>query len=125
MGNIAPHEGEEVRLVLAGTKPFATIERSKDISGFARAIALGGTGMLYTTVGPTDDDPHGEVALTLPINRHLMQRYYDLLEYGVELYGIKEYHRQMGKLFGYTEDDVESFINEKIHCNCTKCRGSK
>lgn len=123
MGTVAPHAGAEVRLVLAGLKPLATVERSKDESQFALAVSLGATGMLYTTVGPTEDDPLGEVAFTKPTNKHLMNDYYDLMHNGISDFGVKEYHRKMGRLFGYAETDIEEFIAADIHCDCSKCKG--
>lgn len=39
-GKVAPHINCEVRLVLAGLKPLGTIERNKDVHGYAIAIAL-------------------------------------------------------------------------------------
>lgn len=124
MGRVAPHAGAEVRLVLAGLKPMATVERGKDESQYALAISLGSTGMLHTVVRPTEDDPEGEVAFTKPHNRACLQTYQDLLSHGVSRYGIKDYHRRMGKLFGYSEPDIEAFISAEIQCDCTKCKGT-
>ena len=121
-GKVAPHRNCEVRLVLAGTKPLATIEKSKDPYGYSMAIACGGAGMLHYKVTPTKDSPMGEVVISKSNN--LINDYYWLLKYGVQQYGIKEYHRRMGRLFGYTEADVEAFIESEIHCDCTKCRGA-
>lgn len=122
-GTIAPHEHCEVRLVLAGTKPLATIEKEKDPMGFSMAVACINAGMLRGIVQPTKDCPTGEVALTLPKNVNLLDSYKHLLEEGVKLYGIKEYHRKMGKIFGYREEDIEEFIKAEIKCDCSKCRG--
>jgi len=123
MGTVAPHQFNEVRLVLAGSKPLATIERSKDESGYATAIALGTAGMLRTYVRPTVDDCTGEVVFTKPANAQLITRYVWLLQNGVATYGVKENHRKLGRLFGYTEADIETFINAEINCLCQKCKG--
>ena len=123
-GRVAPHQFQEVRLVLAGRKPLATIERSKDESGYAQAISLGAAGMLHTYVRPTVDDCTGEVVFTKPSNAKLITRYVWLLKNGVSTYGVKENHRKLGRLFGYTEADIEAFINAEVHCDCTKCKGT-
>jgi len=128
MGKIAPHRNCEVRLVLAGTKPLATIEKRKDPYGFSIACALIGTGMLFGYTHPTADSPEGEVVFTKPNARGasgelLIVQYKKLLSTGVKDYGIKQYHRLMGELFGYSKEDIEAFINAEIKCNCTKCAG--
>jgi hypothetical protein len=123
MGRVAPHENNEVRLVLGGFKPLATIEKDKDPIGYALAIALSGTGSLAKHIVKSTDCPSGEVVITKPINAHLIVLYMELLANGVKQYGIKEYHRRMGRLFGYTEDDINTFIEADIHCECSKCRG--
>lgn len=119
MGKVAPHEYCEVRLVLGGYKPLAAIEKSKDPYGYALAIAMAGTGALALhLVEP------GEVLITKPSNKAWIEHYLWLLKYGVKRLGIKKYHRQMGKIFGYTAEDIEEFIKAEINCDCTKCTGS-
>ena len=122
-GTIAPHERNEVRLVLGQYKQLATVEKAKDPIGYAMAISMAGTGALYASAKPTKDCPEGEVVFTLPKNKNLVLWYDLLLKYGVQEFGIKEYHRQMGRLFGYSHEDIEAFIEADIHCNCTKCNG--
>ena len=122
-GSIAPHERNEVRLVLGQLKQLATIEKKKDPIGYAMAISMSGTGALVAHAQPTKDCPEGEVVFTLPKNKNLIRWYLHLLRHGVAAYGIKEYHRHMGRLFGYTHEDIEAFIEADIHCDCSKCRG--
>ena len=122
---IAPHVNNEVRLVLAGSKPLATIERNKDLTGFCMAVQLMGAGMLAGEVHPTQDCEAGEVAFTLPKNRGVLNSYHWLLKHGVAELGIKGYHRNMGALFGYTPADIEEFIEAEIKCDCVKCKGMK
>ena len=124
MGTVAPHLNKEVQLVLGGTKPLATIERSKDLTGYCLAVQLIGAGLLIGNVNPTSDDCTGEVVFTLPVNRHNLREYAQLQDRGVAEMGLKWYHRQMGKLFGYSEADVEAFILAEITCECSKCIGS-
>ena len=121
---IAPHQNREVQLVLSGVKPLATIERSKDLTNYAIAISLINSGMLRGKVRPTDDDESGEVVFTQPSRSHLILVYEELLYDGVLKYGIKSYHRRMGKLFGYADEDIEEFIETNVSCECSKCGGS-
>lgn len=123
MGRVAPHQNREVQLVLSGLKPLATIEKSKDCCGYSLAVSLITVGMLFGRVRPTKDDKKGEVAFTKPKNSYLIGEYNYLLNFGVQEYGIKEYHRKMGKLFGYAEEDIEEFINAEVKCDCSKCIG--
>ena len=123
MGTVAPHEGREVLMVMNGIKPFATIEFDKDTDGYAMAVSLCATGMLVGSVRPTPDCEMGEIAFTKPSNRAYIGRYNMLLDHGVEMHGLKGYHRKMGQLFGYSEEDVEAFISANINCDCIKCNG--
>jgi hypothetical protein len=120
---IAPHENNEVRLVLSGAKPLATIEKGKDPYGYALAVAMAGTGSIYSNVRPTADSPTGEIIIVKAGNKNHIETYLYLLEKGVEQYGVKEYHRRMGELFGYSDEDIEAFIDVEIECSCSKCVG--
>ena len=115
---IAPHEFCEVRLVLGGHKPLAAIEKAKDAIGYALAISMSGTGALALS------QEFGEVIIVKPCNTKLIAQYYWLLAEGVKELGLKEYHRSMGRLFGYTEEDINTFIKSDIHCDCHKCKGN-
>lgn len=119
VGKLAPHVSNEVRLVLAGNKPLASIEKFKDQYGYALAISLANTGALvYKVVA------QNEVVITLPHNKHLIQEWEALLCHGVKLYGLHGFHYRMGKLYGYTDADIELFIKSDVQCDCNKCRGN-
>ena len=118
-GTVAPHESNEVRLVLGGLKPLAAIEKAKDAIGYALAVALAGTGALSIQFM----QGAAECIVTTPANKFKLDQYQWLLKYGVENVGLKEYHRRMGRLFGYTEKDINAYIEADIHCECQKCTG--
>ncbi len=122
-GKVAPHENKEVQLVLGDSKPLAVIEQKKQPGAYALAASLGKAGSLVTRTQPTVDSPKGEIVFTKPKNKHLIAEYTDLLLNGVSKYGIREYHRKMGRLFGYSAEDIEKFIIDNINCNCSKCKG--
>ena len=118
-GVIAPHESCEVRLVLGGLKPLAAIEKAKDPIGYALAVSMAGTGALSIRF----EKGIAECLITKPSNRYKLDQYQWLLRHGVEAVGLKEYHRRMGRLFGYTEEDINAYIEADIHCECSKCKG--
>lgn len=120
---VAPHLNNEVRLVMGGLKPLATIEKAKDPIGYSLAVSLINAGSLAGAVGPTVDSPIGEVVLVKPKNYKLIDEYLYLLDEGVKQYGLKEFHWRMGKLFGYSDQDIADFIAAEINCDCSKCRG--
>ena len=122
-GRIAPHWLNEVGLVLGGVKPLASIEQAKNEEGFVKACLLKQAGVFRGIVSPTDDDPTGEIVFTLPANAELLNTFRWLLENGVAELGIKDFHRQMGRLYGYDEADIEAFVEAEIHCDCAKCTG--
>ena len=124
MTKIAPHLNSEVRLVLGGLKPLATIEKVKDPYGFALAISLSYTGALNGYMANSENG-EPEVIVVRPSNKHLIMEYLLLLKYGVQEYGQIEYHRKMGRIFGYSEEDITAFINSDIHCSCSKCNLSR
>jgi hypothetical protein len=117
-GKVAPHLNKEVELVLAGKKPLAAIEKSKDPNGYNFAIELSKAGKLVSRI--VGDE---EVVFTKS-SYYLIDKYENLLRNGVRYLGIKNYHREMGRMFGYTEADIEAFISAEIDCDCFKCTGS-
>jgi len=118
--NIAPHENSELNLLLTGSKTFAAIEKRKNASDYflAGSILQPGISVQYF-----EGENGAEVLVTT--KRKLISEYFDLLRTGVQDFGIKNYHRKMGALFGYSVADIESFIVSDIHCDCAKCNGTQ
>lgn len=90
---------------------------------YSLAVACAAAGMLCIRYATSKDSPEGEAVIVKYGHKYRLDEYFWLLEYGVKAYGIKEYHRRMGRLYGYSEEDIEAFIAAEINCNCTKCRG--
>lgn len=121
---IAPHEGRELWLVLAGIKPFAIIDETKQPNQIEWLFRL-----LYTNDVSVPLivkwKNNTELAVTLLENSHLHDQYDQLIKpNAAQVYRSKADHqRAMGKLFGYTDDEIEAFIKAEIKCDCVNCKG--
>ena len=115
-GAIAPHEGQEIQLVLDGTKPLAVIELNKQPMAYRKA--MDGIHGLYAYEN-WDDTTGWEVVIVDQRNVGLVMEYLDALN----LPAGSAKHRTLGRLFGYSEADIEAFIADQPTCNCSKCTG--
>jgi len=109
---IAPHEGREIELVLDGTKPLASIQMNA-----VNVKVLNHRGMTMHIY-------NGNIYFALsivPINVYKF-----LTNEGSKLIvkSQPEHNRLMGRLFGYTEDQIDVFIENKLECDCKDCRGN-
>ncbi len=116
-GRIAPDKGNEIDLVIAGDKPLAVIEKSKDPEQYARALRMQADQFSYAAVTPWIGPEGPEVVVY--ILHSTFHKYRDALA----LPEGNERTRKLGRLFGYSEADIEVFINAKIDCYCSKCSG--
>jgi len=110
---IAPHKGTEVFGVLMGTKPLGSVLLD---STDGRAVL--DAQRLYTYV----KDGAVYFALTQgPINafKFLASETAKLI-----IKSKADHNRAMGRLFGYTEDEIEAFIATEIECDCIACTGA-
>ena len=121
MYKIAPHENNEVDLVVACKKPFAIIEYKKDPSQFMYAFTKAKELDIRNTDEPNEiaierkghGAHHYNLYLNLTRNRtHILRAF-----------GKAFYQRKMGKIFGYSDDEIEEFINNPPDCTCGKCGG--
>jgi hypothetical protein len=115
---IAPHEGRELGLVLRGKKPLAVVEYAKDQEQYQRVITVWQSTHLLSA-----QFLDGAILFTLVHNSHLQTEYLNLVNGVVVPETNEEYQRAMGRLFGYTEEEIQAFIDKKIECNCTNCQG--
>jgi hypothetical protein len=116
MGNreIAPHQGREIKLVLDGKKPLASVDKRKDKRQYQLVLGLG---LVFSMIHTTKD----EIAFCLPENNDKLWEYWNLLNTVPD--NLQDYQRKMGRLFGYSEEEIEAFVNGDIKCNCHACRG--
>lgn len=121
---IAPHEGRELELVLTGKKHFAVVEQDKDPVQFGmimtdknlevRAQKEGGSNVVRFWLKGSEDGGLANfmyMQLTLNAARLIADN------------GLHWYQREMGRIFGYTEEEIEAFIKGDIECNCKNCKG--
>ena len=118
-GQVAPHEGRELLLVKAGTKPLGVLEKTKRQDTYS--LLLGQGTKLYPEL--SFQFTQDEVVFTLLENKDLILYYNLLVGSSPEFKATKTYNRYMGKLFGYSDEDIEEFINNPPDCTCEKCGG--
>ena len=119
MGKIAPHEGQELALVLAGKKPMATLQRAKDPDQY---LAVYEESAEHKNI-KVQIVAEGEIAFALRPNFNIVRQYVALRNGETPVKDTADYQRKMGKLFGYTGEEIEAFINADIKCNCKDCKG--
>lgn len=108
---IAPHKGREILGVLNGTKPLGSISTS---SSDAREV-------LDSKMCTFIKDGELYFALTeAPINAY---KFLDSSASAQVVRSKQEHQRLMGRLFGYTEDEIDEFIRMDFDCACGNCKG--
>lgn len=116
VGKIAPHEGKELEYVVNGIKPLASIEASKQPELFERAIAL-------RNVISVHYHNHELITITRKENSNL-HRTFALLtspQASIVVRSKEEKQRLLGRLFGYSEEDIDEFIKQDLGCACGQC----
>jgi len=117
MSKIAPHEGREIDLVIAGTKPLAVIEQRKDPDQYDRAMAMKidefSPVFITPMIGPEGPEA---VIYTLFGDFHKYRDAMAMPEGNAKT-------RALGLVFGYSEAEVEEFIANPPQCDCSKCSG--
>lgn len=114
---VAPHEGHEINMVMWGMKPLASIEFNKQPNQFSRAIKL-------SHILSVRHQDLGSLTVTLPENSHLHETFKLLSSPKVPVIvrSKEEKHRLLGRLFGYTEEQINEFIKSDMQCACGQCR---
>ena len=113
---------ESVRVLHAttsGEKPFSVVDKKKDPWLFNQV-------MLNAELLDVRMHYHNELAFTKRgrdsfkyHNRYLclhhIRTQYDMSR--------EEFQRQMGKLFGYSDESIQEFIESDDYCDCRNCGG--
>ena len=117
VGKVAPHKGRELEYVAMGIKPLASLEFSKDPEQYNKALDLV---HIWSVCKQTDD----LITITRKENAHL-HSVFKLLTSNKAYILVKsehEKHRLLGRLFGYSEEDIDKFINADLKCACGQCK---
>lgn len=120
-GKIAPHKGHEIDLVISDEKPLAVIEERKDPEQYARALKIRRDpyGSVFVTKLTGAEGPEAVVYKSV----RQFHKYVGLLDNGRDELGEVGYARAMGALFGYSQEDVDAYIRDRVDCDCSKCTG--
>jgi len=117
VGKVAPHEGKELEYVSLGIKPLASLEFSKDPKQYTKALKLLNvlsvykqTDDLITITRKENASLHGVFKVLTSHKAHLLVR------------SEQEKHRLLGRLFGYSEEDIDAFIKSDLKCACGQCK---
>lgn len=115
---IAPHQGRELALVLAGTKPMGSLQFVQYVDQM-RSMKIS-----KPFVVDTVHTPDGMFVI-FSLDGDILKKYRELLlnERALAENGLEWYQRSMGKLFGYTEEEVDAFVSKEFKCNCANCKG--
>ena len=111
---IAPHKGTEVFQVIMGTKPLGSVPLD---STDGRAVLH--AQRLYTHI------KNGEVYFALTQAPLVTFKFLTSTSAGLIIKSKEEHSRAMGRLFGYTEEEITAFIEADIDCDCIACTGVK
>ena len=117
---IAPHENIELEYVMVGLKPLASLEKDKQPDQFERALKL----QHVASVVQHDDNL---LTVTRKENKHL-HGVFTLLsskQASILVKSAEEKHRLLGRLFGYSETDIDEFIAAGLDCACGQCEWDK
>ncbi|ASL24395.1 hypothetical protein vBAspPH44_12 [Alteromonas phage vB_AspP-H4/4] len=113
---VAPHEGKELEYVMNGIKPLALIDGRKEPEQFERALKLQNVATVVL---------HNNNELTITRNENAkLHGVFSLLnspKAAMVVRSKEEKQRLMGRIFGYSEEDIADFIKANVDCKCRHC----
>lgn len=116
---IGPHQNKELELMLNGTKPAALISSNKELINFKPYIKNKQLSLAEKI--PYRDTKMYSYVITLPGEEWRGKEIHDTLlgMRGVKPMSIESipYHKKLGELLGYSDDDIEHFITRNITSN--------
>lgn len=103
-------------MVLAGIKPLAVVEKRKNREQYLEILRHGpGTEKLAISMRI---GPEGREAI-IAQSTDLIQQYLDALK--MPIGDARTWC--LGRLFGYSDEDIAEFITNPPECDCSKCKG--
>lgn len=124
---IAPHEGMELTLVVANGKPLCTLDSKKNPKAFAKAQMMVRQDV-HCEHTPEQNRMQEDIinetesVFYLKHNEDLAAVHRVLLDRPNLL--VKTEHersRLFGRIFGYTEEEIDAFIEADMQCACGHC----
>ncbi|QDP58679.1 MAG: hypothetical protein Tp125SUR00d2C35697761_14 [Prokaryotic dsDNA virus sp.] len=116
--SVAPDKGHELNHVMLGLKPIASLSKKKHPVQYERALTLRHV-QGVVIVRQTDE----VITVSKAENIHLHGVYTILTKTPKKLVRSKEGKQVlMGRMFGYTDDQIADFIKADIKCDCAECR---
>lgn len=116
---IGPHQNKELRLMLNGSKPAALISNNKELINFKPYIKNKQLSLAEKI--PYRDAKMYSYVITLPGEEWRGKEIHDALlgMRSVKSMSIESipYHKRLGELLGYSDDDIEHFITRNITSN--------
>lgn len=112
---IAPHAGREYLMVINRDKLIATINKKKQPAQYMFASKD-----IRLVVLHLDED---EIAITRQENARLLQLLESLLHPSSNIIAKskEEKQRLIGRLYGYTEEEIDAFVASGNKCMCNHC----
>ena len=122
-GKIAPNQGQELRNLLTGKAPLISFKEALEPKLLATVIYLH-LKCVVTKLTASD----GCVTVTMfgdaVDTGYLEYTLYESLIAYAKKYGVDEfYHTAMGRLHGYSDDDIREFLTNPPECDCSQCKG--
>ena len=117
-GKIAPNQGQELRNLLTGKAPLISFKEALEPKLLATVTYL--HQQCVVTMRTASDCC---VTISMFGDAREFILYESLIDY-TKQYGVDEfYHTAMGRLHGYSDDDIREFLTNPPECDCSQCKG--
>ena len=114
--SVAPHEGNELTLVMQGVKPAAIIEFKKQPEMYKKALELHYTLSVYHLTT-------GVISVTQKKNAklHSIIALLGSSKASIVVRSKAEKQRMLGRILGYSDFEIDEFIKNPPECDCRWC----
>ena len=111
-----------IALVVRGKKPLAIVEQRKLPGEFSELETLLCCGELFGLCITRFESPENSLFIIAKCTG-LIDEYLREYKRGTINRSLAEYQIVMGRIFGYSEKDIQEFIASPIDCDCSQCVG--
>ena len=115
----------DYRAVILGRKPAVIVERRKSRKAWLKVLSGAmERGLPHTTMMLADSTGRQDQAVIVGKTARGVAQVRDLIE-DRACYTRAEFQRAMGRLLGYSPEDIESFLQSRLslECGCELCGG--